>query len=283
MNQQSKPILVSGFLLFALFIIFSSSGPVSAQEVENEREFDYLETSGKGPAHWGDLKEEWAACKVGDMQSPIDLSNKRVKMIRKSGELKRNYKPCQATLKNRGHDISLQWVNNEAGSIKINGTEYFLQQGHWHSPSEHTLNGRRYALELHFVHLSPDPNVKNKIAVIGALYKFGEPDAFLSKLISNVSSMADHVQERRMGMIDPSEIKLGGRKYYRYMGSLTVPPCTEGVVWTINKKIRTVSREQVKALKLAVHDYAEMNARPEQPVNGRQIQLYGPNPGDISN
>ncbi|GLT92309.1 hypothetical protein SLE2022_101490 [Rubroshorea leprosula] len=282
MNLQSKPILGFCFLLLALSI-FSIPVSVSAQEVENEREFDYLENSGKGPAHWGDLKKEWAACKVGGLQSPIDLSHQRVKMIRKSGELKRNYRPCHATLKNRGHDIALEWVNNDAGSIKINGTEYFLKQGHWHSPSEHTLNGRRYALELHLVHTSSDPKVKNNISVIGALYKFGEPDAFLSKLISNISSMNDHVQERKMGVIDPTKIKLGGRKYYRYMGSLTVPPCTERVIWTINKKIRTVSREQVKVLRKAVHDYAEMNARPEQPLNGRQIQLYGPNRRDVPN
>lgn len=76
------------------------------------------------------------------MQSPIDMVNKRVKIIRKSRESVNNYKPSNATVKNRGHDISVQWTVGEAGSIKINGTEYQLQQGHWHSPSEHSINGR---------------------------------------------------------------------------------------------------------------------------------------------
>ncbi|OMO73707.1 Alpha carbonic anhydrase [Corchorus olitorius] len=283
MKHQSKPIFVSAFLIIFAVLFLSHSASVSAQEVEDEREFDYLEKSGKGPKHWGDLKQEWAACKNGDLQSPIDMSSLRVKVIKKSGEMKKRYKPCHAVVKNRGHDISLQWLDNDAGSIKINGTEYFLQQAHWHSPSEHTINGRRYALELHMVHQSKDPNLKNNLAVVGLLYKFGAPDSFISKLISNITSMNDHVQERYMGVIDPSAIKMGGKKYYRYMGSLTVPPCTEGVIWTMNKKVRTVSRDQVRALRIAVHDYAEANARPVQPLNRREVELYGPNPGDVSN
>ncbi|RVX11988.1 Alpha carbonic anhydrase 7 [Vitis vinifera] len=242
---------------------------MSELHAEDEREFEYIEGSEKGPKHWGELKEEWAACNNGDLQSPIDLSNQRVKVIPKLGDLKRNYKLCNATVKNRGHDISLQWVG-DAGSIRINGTEYKLQQGHWHAPSEHSINGRRYDLELHMVHVSPD----NNIAVVGLIYKTGQPDKFLSKMMSNITSMADKMEQRKMGVIHPGDIKMGGRKYYKYMGSLTVPPCTEGVTWIINK--RTVSREQVKQLRLAVHDYAEMNARPVQPLNLREVQLYGP-------
>ncbi|KAJ0027345.1 hypothetical protein Pint_35734 [Pistacia integerrima] len=241
--NQSKPIFISCFVIFVLLFSLTS---VSTQEVEDEREFDYAGGGEKGPGHWGDLKEEWSTCKKGTMQSPIDMSSERVKVILKSGDLKRSYKPCKATLKNRGHDISLTYD--------------------W------------YDLELHMVHTSIDPNVTNKITVIGLLYKIGPPDPFLSKLINNITSMADQLQERDMGMIHPYEIKMGGRKYYRYIGSLTVPPCTEGVNWIINKLIRTVSEDQIKALRIAVHDYAEMNARPLQPINRRGIELYGPNP-----
>lgn len=269
MKKQSNPTFSFGLLLFLLLFVHSTR--IIAQEVEDEREFEYIEGSEKGPRHWGELKEEWAACNNGDLQSPIDLSNQRVKVIPKLGDLKRNYKLCNATVKNRGHDISLQWVG-DAGSIQINGTEYKLQQGHWHAPSEHSINGRRYDLELHMVHVSPD----NNIAVVGLLYKTGQPDKFLSKMMSNITSMADKMEQRKMGVIHPRDIKMGGRKYYKYMGSLTVPPCTEGVTWIINKKIRTVSREQVKQLRLAVHDYAEMNARPVQPLNLREVQFYGP-------
>ncbi|EEF42872.1 carbonic anhydrase, putative [Ricinus communis] len=265
------------FTIATLISVLLFSHQVKAQEVEDEREFDYIQGSEKGPEKWGELKKEWASCKNGTLQSPIDMSNQRVKIIPKSGDLKRNYRSCNSTVKNRGHDISLQWEGHKAGSVNINGTGYFLQQCHWHSPSEHTINGRRYDMELHMVHESTDPNVKNKIAVTGILYKIGQPDAFLSKLLGNVISMTDHKQDRNMGMINPNEIKMGGKRYYRYEGSLTVPPCTEGVIWTINKKIRTVSIDQVKALREAVHDYAEKNSRPVQPLNEREVQLYGAN------
>ncbi|WCJ34452.1 alpha carbonic anhydrase 7 [Euphorbia peplus] len=261
-----------------MFVLFSPPTSVSAHvEVEDEREFDYIRGSEKGPEKWGALKKDWSSCNNGTLQSPVDMSNQRVKIIRSSTILKRDYKPSMSIVKNRGHDISLQWEGQKAGSININGTKYFLEQCHWHSPSEHTINGRRYEMELHMVHQSRDINVKNKIAVLGLLYKIGQPDSFLSKLLKdvNLDSMIDHEQGRSMGIIDPKKIKMDGKKYYRYLGSLTVPPCTEGVIWTINKKIRTVSKDQVKALREAVHDYAEQNARPVQPLNRREIQLHG--------
>ncbi|KAI6697960.1 hypothetical protein NL676_018079 [Syzygium grande] len=232
---------------------------------EDEREFDYIAGSEKGPMHWGKLRKDWEACNNGEMQSAIDLSSWRVKVIPKLGEIERSYKSSNATLKNRGHDISLQWDVGSVGSIKINGTEYFLQQCHWHSPSEHTINGTRYELELHMVHVRTDSDDENKIAVVGLFYETGQPDAFLSKLTENLRSMVDQEGERQMGMIDPTEIKMGGKKYLRYMGSLTVPPCTEGVIWIINKQ------------------YAEENARPVQPLNRREIDLYKPKEGATPN
>ncbi|EXB75897.1 hypothetical protein L484_022574 [Morus notabilis] len=234
-----------------------------------------MQESEKGPRHWGELKKEWKACKHGKLQSPIDLLNHRVKVIPKLGDIKMNYKPANATIKNRGHDISIVWLD-DAGSIQINGTDYFLQQCHWHSPSEHSINGRRLDLELHIVHSSPDVKIERRIAVIAMLYKFGKPDRFLSKFTKDMVSITDTKQEVHKGVIDPRELKMGGLKYYRYIGSLTIPPCTEGVIWTMNKRISTVSREQVSLLREAVHDHAEMNARPLQPLNERDIHICGP-------
>ncbi|KAK3036386.1 hypothetical protein RJ639_032155, partial [Escallonia herrerae] len=224
----------------------------------DEREFDYSQGSEKGPGRWGELKKEWAACKNGEMQSPIDMSNQRVEIIRNSRKLEKDYKPSKATVKNRGHDIMLEWAG-DAGSIHINDTEYHLRQAHWHSPSEHSINGRRYALELHMVHQNTDLNLKDHIAVNAVLYKIGKPDWFLSKLVRNITSMnGQKYEERISGVMDPKDIKMGSKRYYRYMGSLTVPPCTEGVIWTINKKVRTVSKDQVYLLREAVHDVSKI-------------------------
>ncbi|XP_071908311.1 carbonic anhydrase Nec1-like [Coffea arabica] len=278
-NQNNTTASFLGSVILLLLVVTSilllfGATSTKAQEVEDEREFDYAEGSKKGPKRWGKLKKEWAACSNGAFQSPIDMSNERVRLISKPE--RPIYKPTNATIKNRGHDISLQW-GGDAGAIAINGTVYPLRQAHWHSPSEHTIRGRRYDLELHMVHLSTDPNLKNKIAVIGVLYKIGKPDKFLSKLTSYISTMIDEKDEQRsLDVVDPRQIEMHSKRYYRYMGSLTVPPCTEGVIWTINRKVRTVSRDQVMLLREAVHDYAERNARPIQQQNGRDIYLYGP-------
>lgn len=280
MKHQRKPTLIFCCLLFVplLFTHWTFVLPpslVKAQEVEDEREFDYVEGSKKGPAKWGDIKKEWAACKNGRMQSPIDLLDQRVRVVPSLGALKIIHKPSNATLKNRGHDIKIGW-ENDAGSIEIDGIEYLLQQAHWHSPSEHFINGKRYDMELHMLYVSPDPKVQNNMTVVGVLYKIGHPDAFLSKLTKDLwALMTNNQTERSIGVIDPSEIiQLGGTKhYYRYVGSLTTPPCTEPVIWTVSKQIGTVSKEQIKLLREAVHEYAEMNARPLQPLNRREIQV----------
>ncbi|OVA19499.1 Alpha carbonic anhydrase [Macleaya cordata] len=277
-NHQYYLFKISYLLLAIIAILIIHSKPTTSQEVENEREFDYSEESEKGPEHWGELHEEWEACKNGEMQSPIDLLHKRVEVVSKLGKLKRCYKPSNAILKNRGHDISLQWIGGGAGSVKINGTDYELQQCHWHSPSEHTINGKRFDLEMHLVHLSPDHSLVNRIKVTGIMFRIGRPDPFLSELEKEIMSIADSKENITVGVVDPRHIKMWDREYYyRYMGSLTVPPCTEGVLWTISKRIRTVSKKQVELLRTAVHDHAERNARPLQSLNAREIHLYDPN------
>lgn len=261
--------------LFVLLtsLLLSSPLPISRAseaEVENEKEFGYLEGSDNGPKHWSEINPDWKLCDHGELQSPIDLLDSRVQVSPDLGRLKRDYKQAPATLKNRGHDLEVKW-KGDAGTLNINGTYYSLKQCHWHSPSEHTFNGSRYNMELHMVHTSND----GKIAVIGITYKFGKPDPFLAKLIiPHVNSIG--TEEKDIGLINPGDIKFGSRKYYRYLGSLTVPPCTEGVIWTIAEKVRTVSREQVRALREVVHDGYEANARPIQQQKGREVWFSTP-------
>ncbi|KAI4349093.1 hypothetical protein L6164_009732 [Bauhinia variegata] len=271
--KHQRQTFVASFLLFVAIILHSTR--VRADEIEDEGGFDYIEGSPKGPQHWGELKTEWATCKDGKMQSPIDLSCQHVKVLPCSANpLKTNYKPSKTTIVNRGHDISLRW-EGDAGSIDINGTHFYLQQVHWHSPSEHSINGKRFNLEMHMVHPTKEADGNKKIAVVGLLFEIGSPDPLLSKLSKHMLRLAKRNDEKKVGVIDPSEINRGGESYYRYIGSLTTPPCSEGVIWTIDPKIRTVSREQIKTLREAVHEDAESNARPQHPLNGRDLLLYG--------
>ncbi|TKY48547.1 Alpha carbonic anhydrase 7 [Spatholobus suberectus] len=101
-------------------LLFLSS-PAMCQEVEDESEFNYDEKSEKGPSRWGDIHPEWSLCKNGSMQSPIDLLNERVEIVSHLGTLQMNYQPSNATIKNRGHDIKLEWVTG-AGYLQINET-----------------------------------------------------------------------------------------------------------------------------------------------------------------
>lgn len=256
------------FLCFAFSISFLFNIiPVLSEEVENEREFDY-----QHPTRWGEIHPEWKLCASGTMQSPIDLTNERVTVVSNIGGLKRNYKPTNAILKNRGHDMMLQWDESGAGTLEINGTEYVLKQCHWHSPTEHSVNGTKYALEQHLVHESQD----GKLAVIGIMYQLGEPDAFLSSLTEKLKAVAGAKEDTTaVGVVNPNDISLQCHSYYRYMGSLTVPPCTENVVWTVLKELKTVTKEQVELLRVAVHDESDTNARPTQNINGRRVQFFG--------
>ncbi|KAJ6708347.1 BIFUNCTIONAL MONODEHYDROASCORBATE REDUCTASE AND CARBONIC ANHYDRASE NECTARIN-3 [Salix viminalis] len=221
------------FSITFFLVLVSRILPATSQEVEDEKEFDYNPNGEKGPAQWGRIHpDEWGACSNGSMQSPIDLLDERVDVVSHLGRLSRSYRPGNATLRNRGHDMMLKWERG-AGTIQINGTEYILNQCHWHSPSEHTINGKKFALEAHMVHESLD----GKVAVVGIMYKIGRPDSFLSSLTKQLQSVAgSYEQDKVVGVVDPRNIKIGSRKYYRYIGSLTIPPCTENVLWTMVKK-----------------------------------------------
>ena len=238
-------------------------------EVDDESPFNYEGGSEKGPGKWGHINSTWKVCDTGKFQSPIDLLHERAKLYPELGKLKRNYKPAIAEIVNRGHDIQVRW-KGDAGKININGSDHKLLQCHWHSPSEHTLNGTKFDMEMHAVH----NNSLGRIAVIGVLYKFGRPDPFLEKVMPHLKTVGEKGID--LGRLDPRVIIFGTKKYYRYLGSLTVPPCTEGVTWTIVKKVRTVSRRQVRALRHAVHDGFQRNARPVQDLDGRQVYLYNP-------
>ncbi|KAL6555375.1 hypothetical protein OROGR_006633 [Orobanche gracilis] len=270
---MSRMVCPALFFITWLGIVFLSS-PMAVKaddesEVEDEIPFTYDPNSKKGPDNWGNLRPEWETCKNGKLQSPIDLNEDRVMVLPALGRLQITHKQAPAIIRNRGHDIMVAW-EDDAGGIMINGTEYKLQQCHWHTPSEHTLNGKRFEMELHMVH----KNSRGQTAVISIMYKSGRPDPFLATLLQSIRDVDR--EGKSVGVVDPRKIKFGNGKYFRYIGSFTVPPCTEGVIWTILKKVRRVSCEQIGVLKSAVHDGFERNARPTQSSDGRSVYMYRP-------
>ncbi|KAL8489473.1 hypothetical protein ACS0TY_024905 [Phlomoides rotata] len=262
---RRTPLFITCLILCSLSLAAVNADP---SEPDDESSFTYEFGTKKGPENWGELNPNWTACGHGKLQSPIDLKHERVVVTQALGTLRRSYKAAPAIVKNRGHDIAVMW-EGDAGTALINGSRYVLRQCHWHTPSEHTVNGRRYKMEVHMVH----NNSEGHLSVIGIMYKLGRPDTFLAKLIDVIKGVTH--KEKDAGRVNPWDIKFGSRKYYRYLGSLTVPPCTEGVVWTILKKVRTVSREQMRTLREAVHDGFEDNSRPTQ-KSDLDVYMYRP-------
>ncbi|GER52518.1 carbonic anhydrase family protein [Striga asiatica] len=156
---------------------------------------------------------------------------------------------------NRNSDLCGSAWTGDAGGITIKGSEHKLLQCHCHIPAEHTVNGVRFDTELHVVHNTSAGNV----AVLSILYKIGEPDFFFSKIIPYLKSIG--TEGANLGAIDPWSIGLSAKAdYYRYYGSLTTPPCTENVTWTIFKTVRTASAEQVRALRDALDDVSDISS-----------------------
>ncbi|WP_457625493.1 carbonic anhydrase [Persephonella sp.] len=211
-----------------------------------------------GPEHWGDLKEDYIMCKIGKNQSPVDIS-RIVEAELKDIEI--NYSPGATSLLNNGHTVK---VSYESGSyIVVDGIKFELKQFHFHAPSEHTVKGKSYPFEAHFVHADKDGN----LAVIGVLFKEGKENPVIKKLWENLPS---HIGEKikLAHKINAYDLLPKKKKYYRYSGSLTTPPCSEGVRWIVMTAEMEMSKEQIeKFRKLMGGD----TNRPVQPINARMI------------
>ncbi|XP_049360681.1 alpha carbonic anhydrase 1, chloroplastic, partial [Solanum verrucosum] len=232
-----------------------------------------------GPNGWGRLSPTYSVCSNGKSQSPINIISHNCAVNKKLKPLIMQYNHSEvATLVDNGFNVGIKYGEN-AGSLIVDGKTYNLKQMHWHSPSEHTIDGNRYAAELHLVHFAQD----NTIAVLSILFHLGHPDPLMTKLQNKLNELARDVATHKetqvqLGIIDTHEIRKHSHKYYSYAGSLTTPPCSEIVSWYILGKVRSISREQVEELRAPLDPTCKRNARPTQPLNGRQIQMYEAQP-----
>ncbi|XP_021289677.1 alpha carbonic anhydrase 1, chloroplastic [Herrania umbratica] len=258
------------FSVLALTLLL---GVASATDAPSAIEFSY--SGNNGPVKWGNLDPTFSACSSGKKQSPINIQKNQTVPNRALKPLDRNYTPANATFVNNGFNVGLRF-EEYAGELSIDGKNYSLKQMHWHIPSEHRIDGQQFAAELHLVHRAED----NSLAVVGILYLEDDADPFVSKLMDGLDKLAkeqckpDEIAEIPIGTIDPKHLKRSSRKYYRYVGSLTTPPCSENVTWSILGKVRSISKEQIAALQTPVKSDCKENARPCQAMNGRKVELY---------
>jgi carbonic anhydrase len=232
-------------------------GAAHAADEHPARDVHWGYTGDAGPDRWGGLQPEYSACS-GKNQSPVNLT----------GMVEATLKPIEFAYKaggnevvNNGHAIQ---VNVEPGSsVVVDGIRFELKQFHFHSPSENRIGGKSFPLEVHLVHSDKDGH----LAVVAVVFEAGKAN-------STVKAAWDRMPKEE-GAGSPLPKKISGmgllpaaRDYYRYNGSLTTPPCTEGVRWIVMKKAMTVSRGQIDAFKETL---GFANNRPVQPVNARTI------------
>lgn len=215
-----------------------------------------------GADRWGQLDEKYALCEAGIMQSPIDLGKANAKGLI---DVSTDYHSGPLSILNNGHTIQ---ANFAQGSTMTSGDVLFnLLQVHFHTPSEHLVDGQSFPLTAHFVHASEE----GKLAVLGIMFIEGAANQELGKLIKAAPTSKADVVTVSGSTFDPAQLIPEKLEVYRYMGSLTTPPCSEGVNWHVVKKPVTASKSQIAAMTKIMGN----NARPAQLLNGRLLVAPG--------
>ena len=219
-----------------------------------------------GPAGWGELSPVYSLCGSGKSQSPIDLLPNAGKG---TTDWKIDYKTTALTIShnehveeliNNGHTIQ---ITTQEGSRILYGKKiYHLRQFHFHTPGEHTINGKDFPMEVHLVHESDDKS----LAVIGVLVQEGKYNSNFEQLIKHLPNAPGEKITKDSVNIDvamnvPKELYA-----WHYVGSLTTPPCTENVQWLVLRNPISMSKEQIAAFSSRMKN----NNRPTQPLNERK-------------
>jgi carbonic anhydrase len=212
------------------------------------------------PDKWSKLNVEYESCAAGKRQSPIDIRDgARLELE----PIRFDYKPAPLRMIDNGHTVQVNYA--EGSSILVAGERFELKQLHFHKPAEERIEGRAFDMVAHLVHQSLD----GRLAVVAVLFVAGDqPNAFIDGLWPHLPLEPNREVAPLEVTVDVNALLPESRSYYAYMGSLTTPPCTEGVLWLVLKTPVKVSREQVGVFGRL---YA-MNARPVQPANGRLIK-----------
>lgn len=259
-------ILTLNFCNISLSIAASAAQNISHQKV-HQAHWGY--DAENGPERWGELNHDWVLCAEGRHQAPIDLSGAEQA---KFDEMKLEFPSAGLTIVHQtnvfdvidnGHTIQINYDQGE--TFEIGSESYDLRQYHFHAPSEHTVNGRHYPMEMHLVHTSKD----KKLAVIGVFIEDGRHNAAFDIIWSNLPQKTGQEVHLEKVQVDIDDMLPENKTTYRYSGSLTTPPCSEGVRWFVFVEPIQLSGNQIKVFRKIFHG----NNRPTQPLNDRTL-LY---------
>jgi carbonic anhydrase len=212
----------------------------------------------EGPKSWGKLNAAYAGCAKGHTQSPINITGAIKSDL---PALQFAYKAVPLNIINNGHTIQ---VNYAPGStLTLGNRTYILQQFHFHHPSEEHVNGHGYDMVVHMVHA----DAQDRIAVVAVLLQRGDASAFIDAIWKNIPKEKEKTLDVPTVILNVQDLLPADHGYYTFAGSLTAPPCSEGVTWVVLKIPVTLSADQLA-------EFAKLyprNARPIQPTNGREI------------
>lgn len=240
-------------------------GARSGPEVERHPEagaphWDY---DADGPVRWPVIDGRYSACGTGDRQSPIDLGHPT--RVEPAEHIDIEYGSVRSLeLVNNGHTIQANLPVGAGHTIVVDGQRFALTQFHFHAPSEHIVDGVGAAMELHLVHVADS----GAVAVLAVLLEVaGQRSAFTEVLAELPRAGAT----RAVGAVDLRTVLPGDHAQFRYEGSLTTPPCTEGVAWTVLRHPVTVTQDELDRYRAR---FPHTN-RPAQALNGRPVVLAG--------
>jgi len=211
----------------------------------------------EGPENWATLSDDNYACS-GKNQSPINLTNFTQAKL---NPIKFNYQAGGHEILNNGHTVQLNY--QDGSHIKIDGKTFSLLQFHFHTPSENNINNQSFPLEAHLVHADKDGN----LAVVAVMFKEGAANKALEQAWEKMPKHAGD-KHQLSSSVNVNDILPLNRDYYRFNGSLTTPPCSEGVRWLVMKQAITVSKQQIATFSEVLH---EPNNRPIQAINARTV------------
>jgi carbonic anhydrase len=214
-----------------------------------------------GPQNWGKLKPEFNVCAIGKRQSPINIEESAT-LQGPAEPLQFNYTASSGTVVNNGHTIQVDLAGDN--SLTVRGSTYRLLQFHFHTPSEEQVNYRNSSMVAHLVH----KNNEGQLAVVAVLLDPGVANALIGKVWTYMPLDTNDRVRMPLGIIDMNELLPKDQRYFQFIGSLTTPPCTEGVLWMVLKQPTQLSREQIRMFQQLFPN----NARPVQPVNGRPVR-----------
>lgn len=254
-SMKTTSIISKCFISTGLLLCLSL--PLSAAE-KGTTGWSYEGIS--GPEHWGELSPDFLVCSEGWNQSPINLVND---VNADLPELVFEYYSSNVDEINNGHSIQQNMQPGSFLRIPERGIAVELKQFHFHSPSEHTINGKHYAMEIHFVHT--DKN--DELLVLGVMIDEGEEHPELNKLWAFMPENPGETRKEAVG-IEETNLLPPTREFYSYSGSLTTPPCTEGVKWLVLKTPIQASAKQISTFQDRV---GPATNRPVQPIHARII------------